>query len=104
MTKSEPLVWNGNPTDRYHITNSDGEIACGEKIAKKIEFTDPGDAIKQCPECRRLTAFDKMTNDELVEWLADECNFEIPNRDVPAYMSSQELRAICRHIRNLTEQ
>jgi hypothetical protein len=94
------------PLSYHHINQSSGAVTeCGIGFGDKEyrTFSDPGDALEECRDCS-LRAGTDMTNQELVDWLGEEANFETDDGDAPGYLSKTQLIALRNHISNLNDQ
>lgn len=80
----------------YHLLESehDEETACGRSLEDESFRIgeDPGDVLDPCHDCKARSS-KPMTNEEIVDWLADEVGFA--RTDGPsAYFNKEQLTAL----------
>jgi hypothetical protein len=102
----QQYVWfNGARSTVYHHVSSGGgsTTACGISFEGREcrVFTDPGDVLDECGNCA-VRASNKMTNEELAEWIASQASFSTADGP-PGYFNKSQLLSIRDYIVQLQD-
>lgn len=93
----QQYVWlrGANSTTYHHIDDgNDSTTTCGIDFESRNSriFTDPGDVLDECKNCTVRTS-DKVTNEELAEWIANQAGFGLEGGP-PGYFNKSQLLSI----------
>jgi bifunctional DNA-binding transcriptional regulator/antitoxin component of YhaV-PrlF toxin-antitoxin module len=102
----ELSVWFVGDADYHYVDDEDAdETNCGISLEGRDyrgPTTDPGEFLTVCPDCN-VRSSKSMTNEEIVDWLADTMGFERTGGP-PSYLNKEQLVVIRDYILELQDR